>query len=324
MNAIVRRRAAAAAHGDDYSKQYLTIEMLEAGSIGFKIATNTTLAQYSGASYSTDGGSTWTSVPNVASTLVEVSIPNLSAGDKVLWKGVGSKLSMYSGTNDAYSTKFVLPNECIVYGNIASMLYGDNFVGKTGWGYYNNVEITTPNTNNRYCFSCLFYKCNVTSAENLVIPMDKMEQNVFEYIFRGSSIVVPPALPCTDFSVGSNCYRGFFYNCSSLATAPALPATTLQASVYNQMFYNCISLEVAPDLPALTLLSDCYMQMFRGCTRLRYVKAMFTTEPAYGLCHQWLKGVAASGTFIKNRAATWADNVQNGVPSGWTVELADS
>lgn len=310
--------------GDDYAKQYLTIEMLEAGSIGFKLATQLTVTRFSGAAYSTDGGSTWTSVPNVADTLVEVEIPNLSAGDKVLWKGVGSQLSMYSGASDAYSTKFVLPNKCIVYGNIASMLYGDNFVGKTCWGYYNNVEITTPNTNNRYCFSRLFYQCSVMSAENLVIPMAKMGQDVFAFIFSESAIVVPPALPCTDFSVGNNCYCGFFYNCSSLATAPALPATTLQASVYNKMFYNCISLEVAPDLPALTLLSDCYMQMFRGCTRLRYVKAMFTTEPATGLCFRWLYGVAASGTFVKNRAATWADNVQYGVPSGWTVELADS
>lgn len=322
MNMILRRRTMMMQQGDDYAKQYLTIEMLEAGSIGFKIATNTTLAQYSGASYSTDGGSTWTSVPNVASTLVEVSIPNLSAGDKVLWKGVGSKMSMYSGNADTYSSKFVLPNKCNVYGNIASMLYGDNFVGKTGWGYYNNVEITTPNTNNRYCFSCLFYQCNVTSAENLVIPMDKMGQDVFGYIFRESSIVVPPALPCTD--LGVNCYNGFFYNCSSLATAPALPATTLQQSVYNNMFRGCSSLEVAPDLPALTLISNCYMEMFRYCTRLRYVKAMFTTEPAMGLCFQWLDGVAAAGTFVKNRAATWADNVQYGVPSGWTVELADS
>jgi hypothetical protein len=44
-----------------------------------------------------------------------------------------------------------------------------------------------------------------------------------------------------------------FDGCTSLTTAPALPATTLAANCYSYMFYGCTSLTSAPALPATTL-----------------------------------------------------------------------
>jgi hypothetical protein len=49
------------------------------------------------------------------------------------------------------------------------------------------------------------------------------------------------------------CYSGMFQYCTSLTTAPELPATTLASYCYNQMFYGCTSLTTAPELPATTL-----------------------------------------------------------------------
>ena len=70
-------------------------------------------------------------------------------------------------------------------------------------------------------------------------------------------------------SVGKNCYRSMFQNCTSLTTAPELPATTLEASCYREMFYGCTSLTTGPSiLPATTLASGCYQYMFYGCTSL--------------------------------------------------------
>ena len=43
------------------------------------------------------------------------------------------------------------------------------------------------------------------------------------------------------------CYRYMFYNCTSLTTAPALPATTLADYCYGNMFYDCTSLKVYSD-----------------------------------------------------------------------------
>jgi len=44
-----------------------------------------------------------------------------------------------------------------------------------------------------------------------------------------------------------------FRGCTSLITAPELPATTLTNYGYQGMFGGCTSLTKAPDLPATTL-----------------------------------------------------------------------
>jgi hypothetical protein len=89
------------------------------------------------------------------------------------------------------------------------------------------------------------------------------------------------------------------------------------------MFIGCTSLVTAPNLPATTLVNNCYSNMFGGCSSLNYIKAMFTTTPSSSYTIKWVNGVAASGTFVKNSAATWTTTGVNGVPSGWTVETAN-
>ena len=91
------------------------------------------------------------------------------------------------------------------------------------------------------------------------------------------------------------------------------------------MFTGCTSLTTAPELPATELAdgaNGCYGGMFLGCTKLNYIKAMFTTTPSTLYTNQWVSGVAANGTFVKNSAATWNVTGVNGIPSGWTVETA--
>ena len=85
------------------------------------------------------------------------------------------------------------------------------------------------------------------------------------------------------------------------------------------MFYNCTSLSTAPTLPAKTLVSDCYYYMFYGCRKLNYIKALFTTTPSSSYTSNWVSGVASSGTFVKNIDATWDVTGTYGIPSGWTV-----
>ena len=68
--------------------------------------------------------------------------------------------------------------------------------------------------------------------------------------------------------MGFGCYGSMFYNCTSLITAPELPATTLTYSCYYNMFWNCTSLTTAPQLPATTLAERCYNNMFMDCTSL--------------------------------------------------------
>ena len=110
-----------------------------------------------------------------------------------------------------------------------------------------------------------------------------------------------------------------FSGCTSLTTAPELPATTLAHRCYNSMFYGCTSLTTAPELPATTLANYCYIYMFHRCTKLNYIKMLATDISATSCLANWVYIVASSGTFVKNPEATWDVVGVNGVPEGWTV-----
>ena len=67
----------------DYSKQYLTLEVVEGGTIEF-VATDESVSKT--ISYSLDNGETWTDL--TSSTSYQSMGGTLSAGDKVLVKGI--------------------------------------------------------------------------------------------------------------------------------------------------------------------------------------------------------------------------------------------
>ena len=71
------------------------------------------------------------------------------------------------------------------------------------------------------------------------------------------------------FNIANNCFSCMFYGCTSLTTAPSLPANTLANFCYRSMFYGCTSLTTVPSLPANTLANNCYQGMFYGCTSLK-------------------------------------------------------
>ena len=167
------------------------------------------------------------------------------------------------------------------------------------------------------CYENMFYGCSsLTIAPEL--PATTLANYCYSYMFYGcSSLTTAPELPAT--TLANYCYRYMFRGCTSLTTAPELPATTLTNSCYSYMFYGCTSLTTAPELPATKLTNSCYSYMFYRCQKLNYIKAMFTTTPSTSYTQNWVNSVAASGTFIKNSAATWNVTGANGVPSGWTV-----
>ena len=64
-------------------------------------------------------------------------------------------------------------------------------------------------------------------------------------------------------------FYGLFYGCTSLTSAPELPATTISVGCYQDMFNGCTALTTPPpSLPATTLPIGCYQGMFNGCTSL--------------------------------------------------------
>lgn len=138
-------------------------------------------------------------------------------------------------------------------------------------------------------------------------------------MFEGcTSLSSAPELPAT--YLVTECYHSMFNGCTSLTSAPILPATTLDWGCYSEMFQGCTSLTSAPELSAKELIRNCYQLMFKDCSKLRYVKALFTTSPSEETTKDWLSGVAASGTFVKSKDATWNVTGVHGIPKGWKIE----
>jgi hypothetical protein len=166
----------------------------------------------------------------------------------------------------------------------------------------------------------LFYECDtIVDASKLELPATTLAKNCYINMFYGcSSLTAAPALPATTLVYG--CYSSMFMNCTSLTTAPELPAKTLAEYCYSSMFNGCTSLVNGPELPALELKVDCYSNLFYGCKSLNYIKMLATDISASGCLDYWVFGVASSGTFVKNKNATWNDTGWDGVPYGWTIQ----
>lgn len=171
------------------------------------------------------------------------------------------------------------------------------------------------------CYTSMFDDCtSLTTPPELHVTI-LSNQECYKWMFKGcTSLTTAPELPATTLS--EMCYEGMFDGCTSLIAAPQLSATTLAKNCYKEMFKGCTSLTTAPELPAVTLVNWCYQQMFNGCTNLNYIKAMFTTTPSSSYTSDWVTGVSATGTFVKNTAARWNVTSSNGVPTGWTVQTA--
>ena len=108
-----------------------------------------------------------------------------------------------------------------------------------------------------------------------------------------TSLTTAPSLPATTLT--NYCYNYMFYGCTSLTTAPSLPATTLTDFCYTSMFYGCSNLTTAPSLPATTLASSCYNSMFRDCKK---IKLSTTASGTYTKAYRIPKsgtGTTASG-----------------------------
>ena len=309
---------------------YLTIQSLEDNNtIGFKCNLNNVKRTIS---ISTDNGVTWTGKTSSTSGKI---LATLNTGEKMLIKGDNSSYAM-SGTNEGSYNYFTSTKQFVLEGNIMSLINSTNFE--------NLNTLTSERT-----FYRLFYNCSkLVSAENLSLPAMTLTRDCYGSMFVScTSLTTAPALPAT--ALADYCYVGMFHNCSSLTTAPELPATTLANYCYRYMFWQCkslttatelpattlaegcyqemfavcTSLTTAPALPATTLVVNCYNGMFDGCTKLSYIKAMFLTDPNYQSNNvytlNWVRDVAASGTFVKNSQATWNLTGDDGIPTGWTV-----
>ena len=114
----------------------------------------------------------------------------------------------------------------------------------------------------------MFKSCsNLKTSTDLKIVNFEGTYNCTEMFHFCTSLTSAPALPATRLT--DHCYFCMFSGCTSLEEAlDELPATVLENYCYGQMFYGCSKLKIAPRLPAERLATNCYMQMFSGCIDL--------------------------------------------------------
>ena len=143
-------------------------------------------------------------------------------------------------------------------------------------------------------FAYLFYGC-ANMDFNVMLPSTSLSAHCYHGMFSGcTSLTTAPALPATSLGVAACCYQGMFSGCTSLTTAPALPATSIANAgrCYSGMFANCTSLTTAPALPATSLGDYCYDSMFARCTSLTTIPKVSRRTPTYlhGSCRSMFDG----------------------------------
>ena len=264
----------------DYSSQYLTFILKENGFISWKTyAEGNEKTIY----YSKDNGLTWSSV---TSNYDSTPIILVNANEPIIFKGNNNSYARIS-YEEEYRNSFVSYVEHEVEGNIMSLIYGDDFIGKTSF----------PD-GSKYNLSQLFFDDRkLVSAENLVLPARNLPEECYYDMFSNcTSLKKPPKKLEPATALGKQCYCAMFAGCTSLIETPRfnlntvssgccddmfsyctslvnannifLSVTTLANYCYNRMFYGCTSLVSAPELPATTLVDYCYQSMFQGCTSL--------------------------------------------------------
>ena len=261
-----------------YEERYFTTEVLTDGTLSFRNKTGITVE------YRINGGE-WTTY---TTTRNGVKI-NVASGDVVEWRGTNASYATsqkgagnfctFGGIDDADFLNSGGTAMFNVYGNIMSLVYGDNFIGQTALtGTFN--------------FAGMFNRCyTVISAKNLVLPA---------------------------MALTSSCYRAMFSHAHELTEMPDLPATTLADNCYSYAFEQT-NITKTCVLPAEALPTSGYFAMFIMCSGLSEITCLATSTAATACTRNWVSGVAETGTFYKNPAmAGWGLNSVNGIPSGWT------
>ena len=338
--------------GTDISTLPLTFVITSDGYIRWG-QMNTVTTDSKEISYSKNGGN-WV---KIKSSVVPLDCPkiNVVAGDVLRFKA--NNTTYGSGSyGDAYFKQSTAGYN--VYGNIMSMMYGDDFSGQTG--------LTGS-------FKKFFSGEQIRSAKSLILPATYMNGSSYTSMFEScTQLTETPSLPAT--KVRGADYSAMFAYCTSLKQVPPLPSamdigiynpnrfsymfrgctsltgvpsdylptlvqgvetgSRLPPSCFEGMFYGCTNLKKAPDLPYPVLGGSCYKAMFQGCTSLTEapeLPATVLTDSCYNSMFSDCTGLSAITCLAREISASscttnWVKNVaQSGVftknhnMSDWTI-----
>lgn len=215
-----------------YYYQYLTVEMLEGGEF-YRFPIVYTDGSSEIMYYSKNDGP-WTAFPD--------SI-NVSVGDKIRFKQTVDP----SKTIDGHSQVMEVELKFNVYGNIMSMIYGDDFIG--------NDELTGL-TWDFSPFAYWFYGCGVCDASNLCLPSTRLCESMYMQMFSESLLTKAPSIIPAHLS--DDCYYSMFSDCKYLTgqiTIPQPLSATKDTHAYEEMFATYSRNNTGLELIILALLN---------------------------------------------------------------------
>ena len=238
-------------------------------------------------------------------TAQSVTTPIIPVGGKVYWRGSGSRMA-YDYSVNKYSV-FSSTGTFDVSGDLRSLLFSDDF---------ENVATT----NQRYCFTGLFYGASVVNASNLRLALTG--NSAYMYCFRGcTQLLHAPAL-MEGNTIMQWQFHSTYDGCTNLVTGTDLQATSVGVRGCYYTYKSCTSLVKAPNISSITTIGNGGLSaMFHGCSSLTYIKCLATSlyddgDASHFATYNWVAGVSSTGTFIQAEGATWPRGA-SGIPTGW-------
>lgn len=201
---------------------------------------------------------------------------------------------------------------CFIAGKIGSLLADDSSLAQ----YAFRSAFSNGNSNNTNPDAVIFV--DIDPTDPLILP-NVTSNNCYREMFRAcTSLTSAPALPAT--TVAEGCYFNMFRKCTGLTSVAniTLPAMELQPDCYREIFRDCSGLTSVPVFPAHTLVARCYQQMLSGCTSLTSITCLATDISATDCVKSWVQNINTTGTFFKDSGMTgWVKGTN--VPSKWTI-----
>lgn len=253
----------------DYSQDYLTFEALEDGY--FKTAKLEL-------EYSIDNGISWKFL-NIGQN--SELIP---ANTNILFKR-----NKIEDNADRYSHQILFSGKCNIFGNLCSINGMSKNIARGAFcNLFNNNQIIhsnnliLPNTSNKASYLSMFSECKLMIDTPNLSNIQYLSHLCFGNMFQGcSSLITAPELPA--INLADACYMSMFEGCTSLINAPELPAEILKPHCYGAMFRGSGIIN-APELNSIYLADACYDNMFCNCFNLINAPELPATQLA-NLCY---------------------------------------
>ena len=189
----------------------------------------------------------------------------------------------YSGNGLHYNFHFFAKDgstpKVNLSGNILSLMFGDDFIGKEDetlpsgafQKMFNPYSLTNyPSTN----------ASSIIEAKDLILPSKTLSTGAYHQIFNGCTALKSTPKILAENAIGDYCCAEMFANCTSLIDAHELKITNFGTSIYacSGMFFGCTKLTKAVIPPAAQIACGTYYIMYTNCSELIEVPDIPATE----------------------------------------------